>query len=386
MKKETSKKKKTSKKKMRIYTVVSFFMIPVILLSGSLIAPDREKSEKENRSLAQRPEISFSSVTSGDFMTRFETYLSDQIIGREQIVSTRSAVEILTGKTEQNDVYIGRKSWLFEKQSRYEEKTVSKTLDAVSGFCENCGIKNQLFVLVPNSTAIVTKRLPLLLSPESQSEQIDKIYSVLSQYVSCFDAYKILSKAQNKDVLYYRTDHHWTSSGAKLVFDGIARAWDLNTSSVKYEKCVLSNTFFGTLSSSSGIRKKPDIIETYLPENCAGTYVVKNADEKSKSNSLFKLDKLNSASQYEVFLGGNFSKIVVTTTADTDKKLLLFKDSYANCMLPLLTPYFKEIDIIDPRYFTEEIDTVIKGANFTHLMFLYNVNTFLEDTSLKDII
>lgn len=371
---------------MRVYTVVSFFMVPVIMLSGSLIAPDKEKSERENRSLAQRPEISLSSIASGDFMTRFESYMSDQVIGREPMVSTKSAVERLIGKTEQNDVYIGQKGWLFEKQSRYDKKTLNKTISSVSEFCKNCKIDNQMFILVPNSTSIITDKLPKHLTPESQSEQIKKIYSQLPQNVNCFDAYSILSKAKNKEELYYRTDHHWTSEGAKLVFDGIAGAWGLGAESVKYEKCVLSNSFFGTLSSSSGIRKKPDIIETYLPENCAGTYIVKNAVKKTKTTSLYNLDKLGGESQYEVFLDGNFSKIVVSTSTETDKKLLLFKDSYANCMIPMLTPYFREIDIIDPRYFTDEIDTVVKGANFTHVAFLYNVNTFLEDTSLKDVL
>ena len=101
---------------------------------------------------------------------------------------------------------------------------------------------------------------------------------------------------------------------------------------------------------------------------------------------MFDLSKLENGNQYEVFLGGNFSKLTITTTSNTENKLLIFKDSYANCMLPMLTPFFKEIVVVDARYFTDDIRAVVNDGEFTHMMFLYNVNTFLEDTSLKSVL
>ena len=169
------------------------------------------------------------------------------------------------------------------------------------------------------------------------------------------------------------------------MFDTVAKSWELDVDSVNYQTYALSDSFFGTLSSSSGIYDNPDVIEAIIPENSAGTYIVLNSSQKTKSVSMFDLSKLENGNQYEVFLGGNFSKLTITTS-NTENKLLLFKDSYANCMLPMLTPFFKEIVVVDARYFTDDIKAVVNGGEFTHMMFLYNVNTFLEDTSLKSVL
>ena len=368
---------------LRILTFALFFALPVILFFGSLFSPDREYSERENRSLAQFPKLSTVSLSTGEFMTRFENYMSDQVIFREQIVSLKSTAERLMGKTEQNGVYIGKDGWLFEKPASYNQETVSKTVSAASAFCSDCGIKNQLFVLVPNSTSVVTDKLPSHFPALSQEESIKKIYSEMPDNIKCLDAYGLMQESEEKENLFYKNDHHWTTPGAKLVFDGIAAEWKFDKS-VKYTQYRLSDSFYGTLASSSGIKGTPDVIDAIIPENSAGTYIVQNTDEMTKSTSLFYTDRLEKSNQYEVFAGGNYSKLVITTTADTENRLLIFKDSYANCMLPMLTPHFSKIVVIDARYYSDDIKSLVKDEGFTHMMILYNANTFLADTSLKD--
>ena len=366
--------------------IAIFFLVPMILLLGSIVTPDRESSQRENRTLAQLPKLTAASIFSGDYMTRFEKYMSDQVMGRDGFVAAKTFLNRATGKTEQNGVYIGKDGWLFEKPGKYDEEKVSETVDAIRSFCEESEIENRAFVLVPNSSEIITDKLPNHLSFDSQAEQIRKIYACLPEKVKCIDAEGAIENEKNPEKLYYKSDHHWTSYGAKSVINTIAKCWDLDVDSVNYQTYALSDSFFGTLSSSSGIYEQSDVIEAIIPENSAGTYIVLNSSQKSKSVSMFDLSKLENGNQYEVFLGGNFSKLTITTTSNTENKLLLFKDSYANCMLPMLTPFFKEIVVIDARYFTDDIRTVVNDGEFTHMMFLYNVNTFLEDTSLKSVL
>ena len=366
--------------------IAIFFLLPMILLLGSIFSPDRESSQRENRNLTQLPKLTAASLFSGDYMTRFEKYMSDQVVGRDGFVAAKTFLNRATGKTEQNGVYIGEDGWLFEEPSKYDDEKVSETIDAIRSFCEECEIENRMFVLVPNSSEIVTEKLPKHLSFESQENQIQKIYSRLPEKINCIDAEGALKNGGNPEKLYYKSDHHWTSYGAKSVFDTVAKSWELDVDSVNYQTYALSDSFFGTLSSSSGIYDNPDVIEAIIPENSAGTYIVMNSSQKTKSVSMFDLSKLENGNQYEVFLGGNFSKLTITTTSNTENKLLLFKDSYANCMLPMLTPFFKEIVVVDARYFTDDIRAVVNDGEFTHMMFLYNVNTFLEDTSLKSVL
>ena len=73
-----------------------------------------------------------------------------------------------------------------------------------------------------------------------------------------------------------------------------------------------------------------------------------------------------------------------TAGSNENKNLLIFKDSYANCFIPLLQPYFRSITVIDPRYYYDDVDRLITDNSITDVLFLYNVDTFMTDTSLAD--
>ena len=53
--------------------VLGFVILIATFSLGSLLLPDRESSESENRRLAAFPSLSASSVASGSFMKEFET-------------------------------------------------------------------------------------------------------------------------------------------------------------------------------------------------------------------------------------------------------------------------------------------------------------------------
>lgn len=369
-----------------VATVAAYVLFIFVFAIAALISPNREFSQKENRSLSRRPGFSLISVATGSFMSRMEAYLSDQFPGRDLIVSLKSGAERLFGSSEQNGVYIGSGGRLFEQQTGYDEKRVQNTVDAITAFSKSCGIKRQMFALAPNSSYVLADELPRFLSMDDQSGQIARVYEKLPQSMVCIDTASALMSYKNPQALYYKTDHHWTTRAAKLIFNEIAKQWQLDTKNVKYNYYTVSNSFCGTLASSSGIFDEKDIIEACIPHSSAGTYIVHNPDLQTKSTSLFEPSKLENQNQYEVFLGGNFSRLVISTTNRNSRSLLLFKDSYANCLLPMLTPYFQKIVVIDPRYFNENLGGVLGDAEYTHLLYLYNVNTFLEDNSLEEVL
>lgn len=67
-------------------------------------------------------------------------------------------------------------------------------------------------------------------------------------------------------------------------------------------------------------------------------------------------------------------------------RLLLVKDSYANSFVPFLTPYFREIVLVDPRYYSGTIEDIMDTYRITDVMFLYSGNTFFRDNNLKGVL
>ncbi len=371
---------------LSIVLCIVFFSFLAFFAFADILSEDKAMSDSENRVLTQFPELSIDSVLSGKFMSRFENYLSDQTVFRNISVAAQTVFSRILGKTEINDVYTGRDNRLFEVPANIKNENVNKTLEAVNSFADNSGIENRFFILAPNSSEIYTDELPWLLNLPSQEQQICEIYSKTSEKYITVDSVNALRNCRETKNLYFRTDHHWTADAAFLVFDEFMKSAEINYDKLDYEEFCLSNTFFGTLSSSSGIYERSDELKVILPKGIDGKYYVYNYDTQEKSVSVLVESKLSSKNQYEVFFGGNFGRIEILSDNMNDKRILILKDSYANCFIPLLIPHFEKIVIIDPRYFNGNLQYILEDNDFSHLLLLYNLNTFVEDTSVVDLL
>ncbi|MBQ7295824.1 MAG: hypothetical protein IJW86_06485 [Clostridia bacterium] len=376
--------------------VILIFLMSIFGVAGlHILVDDKEFSESENRVLTDMPKLTFSGIFDGSFMKSFESYLTDQFPFRDKIISLKTYADRVVGKNEENGVYIGQDDFLFDSQSEYNEAQVKEITDAIVSFTKsNKGVK-RAFLLAPNSSYIYSDKLPKHLEMPNQRDQIRNIYNLLKKDKSLtwVNVCSLFEKSvkENDTLLYYKTDHHWTTRAAKKVFNVLKEKWGLTTTGNIYENVeaepkynfyTVSATFQGTLSSTAGVHDAYDTVEICVPKKSEGTYVVNFESSSLKTPSLFFEEKLEQKNHYEVFLGGNYDKVIISTVSQSPNTLLLIKDSYANCMIPMLTPYFGKIVVLDPRYLTDSLDSIVKENDFTHILFLYNLNTFLEDTSL----
>lgn len=368
--------------------MIWFFCLVIFGVSGLHIATEDNKfSESENRVLGEFPKLSVATIADGSFMRDFETYLTDQFPFRDGIISLKTLADRIVGKNEENGVYIGKDGFLFDSQTPLDSKHIKEIGKAVLAFKEKHSDLETAFILAPNSTYVYSEYLPEYLELPDQRWLIRAVHKQIDDETILWPAAaNILKKNASEAQLYYKTDHHWTTRGAYLLFKEICLGWELEESSKaidkKFEFYEVSNTFEGTLASTSGVHSTKDRVEICLPKKSEGTYVVNFESSGEKTASLFFKDKLQQKNQYEVFMGGNYDKVIISTVSQSGRSLLLIKDSYANCMIPMLTPYFSKIVVIDPRYLTDSLDSIVKENDFSHMLYLYNINTLLEDNSL----
>ena len=378
------------RKKGAIISIVMIWLFCLVVFGVvglHLLTDDKSFSESENRVLSQAPKLSIASIADGSFMKEFETYLTDQFPFRDGIISLKTVADRILGKNEENGVYIGKEGFLFDTQTPFDGKHIVEIGKAVTKFTKDYDRLKSAFLLVPNSSYVYSEYMPKYLEMSDQRVLIRSVHNqIKNDSVLWPGAAKLLKDNADKTQLYYKTDHHWTTRGAYLMFRELCLSWgfektakDINKN---FEFHKISTTFEGTLASTSGVHDTQDEIEICLPKNSEGTYVVTFESSGEKTASLFFPDKLEQKNQYEVFMGGNYDKVIIDTVCPSGRNLLLIKDSYANCMIPMLTPYFSKIVVIDPRYLTDSLESIIKENDFTHVLFLYNINTLLEDNSL----
>ncbi len=383
-------KERRSKKQRSLQIMALLFAgVLAIICVTNLITKDKKYSEKENRMLEQKPELTWSGIEGGSYMERYETYKSDQFAGRDFWVTLKTNLELLMGKRESNGVFKGKKSYLLEDIAQPNEEQMADNLNAIKTFGDTYKEVPIYMMLVPNAANILSDKLPGLAVTENQSKEFEEIKEALGSGIQWVDVQKALKKHKDEEI-YYHTDHHWTTLGAYYGYQELADTMKLDTSKApKLKPYAVANDFNGTLSAVSGYEsgyKEPIYIYAAEKSEEEIPVVVNYVDEKKKTATLYDSTKLTGKDKYAVFLGGNYSMIDIRTTSESKDRLLLIKDSYANCMIPFLTPYYREIIVIDPRYYYGDIHKIMKENKITSVLFLYNGNTFVEDNSISGVL
>ena len=357
--------------------------VALFLVLGMFL-PDREFSESENRKLAAFPEITLSSLTDGSFLAGLGDYVADQFPGRDLWMSLNLAFNRLLGQKEASGVYLCEDNYLMQVPSDPNEAQLKRNLDAINDFAAYHPDLNTVVSIVPNAVTIHADKLPENAPVRDQKADLNQIRFDLAG-MNFADVTQILSDHSDED-LFYRTDHHWTSLAAHYAFEVIAPYFDIAAPAwASYKVYTVSNTFEGTLSSKSGSHAVRDVVQVYAPDTSIQYYVTYDGNQ-TPICSMYDRDALRGKDHYTVFFGGNYGRVDITTTADTGRCLLVFKDSYANCLMQFLYPYFDHITMIDPRYYYDNVENVIRSEAITDVLYLYNLDTFLGDSSLADVL
>ena len=380
---------KNRKRKGWIENIIGMLFILVLFLFMfiNLAVPDREMSEKENRMLETRPALSMSTVLDGEFMEQWENYQSDQFAGRDRWRSVKVFLDRLGGSRMENGVYIGKSGQLLEEIEVPDDGQSEANLSAIVDFAEKYPDVQTSVMLVPDAACILSDRLPAFAGVEDQKQLLGVAKQRLGDDVNWIDAVSVLNNHVS-DKLYYKTDHHWTTLAAFYVFRESAVSLGIDGEvGENFASYTISDDFNGVLASKSGVGlSEKETIDIYVPTQGDDDVVVNYVDEGRKTTSLYDSSKLETRDQYGVFLGGNSSVIDIRTVSPEKKRLLVLKDSFANCFIPFLAPYYREIVVVDPRYYSGTIGDIMDTYRITDALVLYSGNTFFTDNHLSGVL
>ncbi len=362
-----------------------FAGIVLLLVAASIIQPDRKISDEENRVLTTFPKPSIENIKNKEYMTALEDYSSDQFILRDLWIRLKVRCDLLVGKREFNGVYLGKKKYLMQIPVGMDEKNTKENLEAMNQFRQKNSNLRMNALIVPNAAYIMKDYLPLGAPVRDQGEDMNYIKKQLSGGLGLIDITETLRKHVDEGI-YYKTDHHWTSRGAAYGFNAAAKQLEIEGLVSDYKIHTVATDFSGTLASRSGYHKVKDTVEVYQPENVEYQYLVSDSDNEEKRPTIYDRKALEGKDKYQVFFGGNHAMVDIVTTNDNQRRLLVFKDSYANSFVPFLIPYYNEIIMIDARYYYENVNMLIENKGITDVLFLYNMDTFLNDNSLGDVL
>lgn len=372
------------------------------------ILPKKEKSENENRYLADFPSAinekkletaknpadvwnsvkwKYINDRSGHaFKDDFETYLSDHIVRREDWVKASNRIQTLSGKKEINGVYT-LDNQMIQTFKEYNADDVNNSINAMNAFAERFPDKQMFFMLAPTVQEFCSGKIPSYEGLLSEKTFIDDCYKKLRN-ISAIDCRSFLA-SNSDEYIYYRTDHHWTSLGAYYAYQSAAKllgytAYGYGSFNIE----TASSDFRGTLYSKTLDDSIPaDNIDYYtLSKNEPKVKMTCiNGSEVKEYDSLYVRDFLNEKDKYSSFTGSNVPIVEIETDVDTDKTLLIIKDSYAHSLVPFLSKHYSKITMVDMRYINTSLNDLINLDDYSQVLFMYNAVTFAEDGNITKL-
>lgn len=408
--------------KAKINVAIFIAIILVFAILNMVVPKDQEASASENRDIPLSPKFTIAKLLSGDFFQEYDNYVADTFIFRDKFIdSSRKIKELYGVKGEEavqiystNGVNVADKiktgsdtdekadgdkgsanssekgetkeeelvqnqnfgQILMVKDSAMEVNTfneaASKSYAASINFIEEqlSDDINVYSMLVPTQIEFTTKKAYKDLS-YPQNESISFVNGQFNDHIIPVNVYDNL-KAHANEYIYFRSDHHWTATGAYYAYQEFAKAiGDKPESLSKYDKVKIPD-FLGSLyraTLSEKLSNNPDTITVYK-QSTKHKYVVYKPAEKSIENVINMSFQHNKDQKYAVFMSGDYPLAKITTKGNKGKKLVVIKDSYANAFIPFLLPHFEEIYIVDPRMYEGNLIELIQDNNINNVLFL----------------
>lgn len=360
----------------KLITII-FCAIVATGIGASILLPDKYYSENEKRTLKQFPTASADAVFSGKFGDEIEKYLADQFPARNGWVTLKTLSERTLGKRESGGVYFAEDGYLIEIHKTLNNKQLTANIASVKQLSDRLveqGIELRV-MLVPTAADILSDKLPAFAPNVDQDSAIEY---ARKQGLNVVDVSPAL-REHSDEYIYYKTDHHWTSLGAYYAYSVWQSACGRPCSPLsEWQTETLCDNFRGTTYSKVNYPFAPyDEITAYYKTL---EHEVNYNNGSYVADSIYERKYLDGSDQYAVFLNSNQAETVIH--GGGIRRLLIVKDSYANTFTQFTADDFKEIHLIDMRFFRGSVTEYAADHGITEALVLYNIPNFANDTGI----
>lgn len=355
--------------KTKVLRVILFFLVIIIIPCFTLFGEKETVSYNENKTLAEFPKLTVDSWKNRSFMNGMADFFSDHFVLRENFIKFKNSIDKAIGKDEINGVF-EINGYLVQTFRDYDIKLTERNISSLNKLKSKNPDLNFYFIPVITAQEKFKNDLPAYLDVDSESEYISYCFDKLSNITPVDVSDAIL---QN-DYAFYRTDHHWTTESSYSAYKSLGETLGYTPLNEEEFKVVdVTENFKGTLYSKTLNEDiEADILTAYISDTELSLTV-----NDETFDSLYFDDFLNEKDKYSYFLGGNHGICKINNKSlENGRKMLIIKDSYANCLVPFLAEHYSEIALVDPRYCSHNQLRTVDTSEYDDVLVLFNIQGF----------
>lgn len=336
--------------KIRTLGVIVLLAAWAVLTAFAWCKPAGDISDSERRPLAQFPTLSTETILSGKFMTDFESYTLDQFPLRDTFRQIKSLFHYYgLRQKDNNGIYI-TDGMAAKLEFPLKEGAVNNALNRFGYVYENY-LKDSGSAVY--STIVPDKGYYLTQINGYPAMDYEKLFSMVQEKMPWATHVDITDCLSTSD--YYNTDTHWRQEKILPVAQKLSTALGVAAPKAEdFTKTALEKPFYGVYYGQAALPMEPEtmyIMESDMLKDCT-VY----CEQDDKQTAIYDMDKLTGRDLYEVFLSGSQRLIEIENpNADSDRELIIFRDSFGSSITPLLIQDYAKVTVVDLRYLPSQM-------------------------------
>lgn len=344
-------------------------LLIVLIPVASLVGPRAQASYYEQRTLARFPSPSLETICNGAFFADLETYAADHIAGRDYLLKTDTAINMLLRRPNVNGLLVntdvllnthGFSRWNLDyiaddaAAAAADYAALQREIHAYGGYFCYLGVPLQSTYFASSYPSYMDNRL-------WHTETIREAFSeaMASEGVPFIDMHAQYEQMGFPREFYYETDHHFSLKGAFAVYQVLMQHLQeekqiqnayLDEDDFVWE--TLPNPFLGSANRKLyGLWQSEDLVEIAYPKK---EIEFIRTDLGQQSAEIFSLpENAQSTVTYSVYMGGDIGETIIQTNRSDLPNVLIYGDSFTNAIETVLWTGFNETRCLDFRYYTE---------------------------------
>lgn len=222
-------------------------------------------------------------------------------------------------------------------------------------------------MIIPTSIDItLDSRVRSKVNVSDQKKAIDYMEGSMNQNVKRVEIFDTM-KAHKDEYVYFRTDHHWTGLGAYYAYVRFCEIKGIQALPLSSYTVRSFDNFLGSFYKDSGndpaLGNEPDVVDTYTPPCSTKMTVTERSGNTLVTPMIYDATNNKPAYKYSAFIyGDNPFTVIENTDMTSGDALILVKESFGNAIAPLFTYHYKYVYVVDYRYYTGKLSTLVDTA------------------------
>lgn len=222
-------------------------------------------------------------------------------------------------------------------------------------------------MIIPTSIDItLDSRVRKKVNVSDQKKAIDYMEGSMNQNVRRVEIFDTMKEHKN-EYIYFRTDHHWTGLGAYYAYVHFCEVKGIQALPLSSYTVRSFDNFLGSFYNDSGkdpaLGGTPDVVDTYTPPCNTKMTVTERSGNSFVTPMIYNATTNKPAYKYSAFIyGDNPFTVIENTDMTGGDALILVKESFGNAIAPLLTYHYKYVYVVDYRYYTGTLNSLVDTA------------------------